>query len=164
MAFWLVLAVAAVLAQVQVRSPGSVAATPTAVAEAPTTTVVLTTTTEAPTTTTSTSTTTTEPPPTTTTTAPAPAPTGFVESVLGALADPRFESATVGLSVWVEGSGVVLGQHADTNLRPGSNEKLLVAWGALGQLGPAATFVTDVRVDGALDDPASASGWRPTRR
>ena len=151
-AFGLVLVVAAVMAQVQLRSPGSDAA----VIEAPTTTVTLPTTTEAPTTTTSssTTTTTTEPPPTTTTTAPAPAPAGFVEAVTAALGDPRFESATVGLSVWVEGSGMVLGQHADTNLRPGSNEKLLVAWGALGQLGPATTFVTDVRVDGELDGSA----------
>lgn len=142
----MVLVVAAVVSQVQAQSPGSVAAGPTSsvwveVTE-PSTTVLATETT---------TTSTTEPPPTTTTTAPAPAPPGFVESVLGALGDPRFESATVGLAVWMEDSGVVVSQHADSALRPGSTEKLLVAWGAYGALGPDATFVTDVRADGPVD-------------
>ncbi|HEV2758540.1 MAG TPA: D-alanyl-D-alanine carboxypeptidase/D-alanyl-D-alanine-endopeptidase [Acidimicrobiales bacterium] len=142
-----ILLVAALVSQVQAQSPGSVAIGP-----APTVSVQvteasrITTSTEPPTTTT-----TTEPPPTTTTTAPAPAPPGFVEAVHGALADPRFESATVGLSVWMDGSGMVVSQHADTALRPGSTEKLLVAWGAYGTLGPTASFVTDVRADGAVD-------------
>ena len=145
-----ILLVAALVSQVQAQSPGSVAVGPPPTVsvestEAPTT-VVATTSTEPPTTTT-----TTKPPPTTTTTAPAPAPAGFVEAVQGALADPRFESATVGLSVWMEGSGMVVSQHADTPLRPGSTEKLLVAWGAYGVLGRAASFVTDVRADGAVD-------------
>jgi len=152
----LVLAVAAVVSQVPAQSPGSVAAAPTsapavAVTEAPATTLAVTTTTTEPPTTTSSSTSSTSTSTTTTTVALAPAPAGFVESVRAALADPRFESATVGLSVWIEGSGTVLTQHADTNLRPGSNEKLLVAWGALGALGPAATLVTDVRADGGVD-------------
>jgi D-alanyl-D-alanine carboxypeptidase/D-alanyl-D-alanine-endopeptidase (penicillin-binding protein 4) len=153
-----VLILAAVVSQVQVRSPGSVAAGPTSsvsveVTEAPTTVLPTTTvTTEPPTSTiTSSTTSTTEPPPTTTTTAPAPAPAGFVEAVQGALSDPRFESATVGLAVWMEGSGFVVSQHADSPLRPGSTEKLLVAWGAYGALGPEATFVTDVRADGEVD-------------
>jgi len=152
-ALGLVVAVAALVSQVQARSSGSVAAAPTsaptAMAAEASTTLAPTTTTEPPSTTTSSSSTTTIP--TTTTIPPAPAPPGFVESVRTALADPRFETATVGLSVWVEGSGTVLTQQADTDLRPGSNEKLLVAWGAYGALGPAATFVTDVRVDGGVE-------------
>ncbi|MDQ3643038.1 MAG: D-alanyl-D-alanine carboxypeptidase/D-alanyl-D-alanine-endopeptidase [Actinomycetota bacterium] len=148
----LILLVAALVSQVQAQSPGSVAAgtapaVPVESTEAPTTAAPATTTTTEPPTTT----TTTEPPPTTTTTAPAPAPPGFVEAVQGALGDPRFESATVGLSVWMEGSGMVVSQHADTALRPGSTEKLLVAWGAYGTLGPTASFVTDVRADGEVD-------------
>ena len=51
----------------------------------------------------------------------------------------------MGLAVWMEGSGVVVSQHADSPLRPGSTEKLLVAWGAYEALGPEATFVTDVK-------------------
>jgi D-alanyl-D-alanine carboxypeptidase/D-alanyl-D-alanine-endopeptidase (penicillin-binding protein 4) len=156
MALGVALAVAAVVSQVEARSPGSVAAAPTSavtvrVTEAPTTTVAPTTTTTEPPTSTTSSTTSTSTTSTTTTIPLAPAPPGFVDSVRAALADPRFESATVGLSVWIEGSGTVITQHADTNLRPGSNEKLLVAWGALGTLGPAATFVTDVRADGEID-------------
>ncbi|MGI8810516.1 MAG: D-alanyl-D-alanine carboxypeptidase/D-alanyl-D-alanine endopeptidase [Acidimicrobiales bacterium] len=145
-AFGLILTLAAVVAQLHVRSPGSVAAIPP-----PSTSVSVqltepTTTTVAPTTTT-----TTEPPADHPTVAIAPAPTGFVEAVQAALGDARFESATVGLAVWIEGSGMVLSQNADIALRPGSNEKLLVAWGAYAALGPAASLVTDVRVDGEVD-------------
>jgi D-alanyl-D-alanine carboxypeptidase/D-alanyl-D-alanine-endopeptidase (penicillin-binding protein 4) len=102
-------------------------------------------------TTTSTATSTTTSTTTTTTVALAPAPAGFVEALQGALADARFESATVGLSVWIEGDGVVFRHNADAALKPGSNEKLLVAWGAYGVLGPETTLVTDVRVDGEVD-------------
>lgn len=155
----LVLAVAAFVAQIQFRPPGSDPATP-AVAGPTLSTVALETSTTtaapAPTTTepptTIPATTTTEPPSTTTTVEPpAPAPAGFVEAVQVALGDPRFEGATVGAAVWIEGSGMVVAQHADTALRPGSTEKLLVAWGAYAALGPAATLVTDVRADGEVD-------------
>ncbi|MDQ4091053.1 MAG: D-alanyl-D-alanine carboxypeptidase/D-alanyl-D-alanine-endopeptidase [Actinomycetota bacterium] len=71
--------------------------------------------------------------------------------VATALADPRFESASVGLSVWVEGAGTVLNHNADITMRPGSNEKLLVAWGAYGVLGPDATLTTEVRGEGPVD-------------
>jgi len=138
------MAVAAVVSQVEAQTPGPIAAGPTStvrveVAESSTSTV-------APTTTT----TTTEPPPTTTV---APAPPGFVEAVQAALGDARFGNAIVGVAVSVEGSGTVLTQHADAELRPGSNEKLLVAWGAYGALGPASTLATDVRADGDVAGP-----------
>ncbi len=67
------------------------------------------------------------------------------------LSDPRFEHATVGLAVWVEGSGMVLAHNADLALRPGSNEKLLVAWGAYGLIGAGASLTTEVRADGERD-------------
>jgi D-alanyl-D-alanine carboxypeptidase/D-alanyl-D-alanine-endopeptidase (penicillin-binding protein 4) len=109
------------------------------------------TTAEPSTTTTSTTITSTTTTTTTTTVAVAPAAAGFVEALQAALADPRFESATVGLSVWIEGDGLVFRHNADALLKPGSNEKLLVAWGAYGVLGPDTTLVTDVRVDGDVD-------------
>jgi D-alanyl-D-alanine carboxypeptidase/D-alanyl-D-alanine-endopeptidase (penicillin-binding protein 4) len=103
------------------------------------------------TTTTSTSTSTT----TTTTTAPpapaAPAPPGFLDAVRERLGDPRFENATVGLAVWMEGVGDVVTHNADVPLLPGSNEKLLVAWGAYSVLGPANVLTTEVRADGEVD-------------
>ena len=112
-----------------------------------------TTTTEASTTSTSTatSTSTSTSTSTTTTVPPDPPPPGFVEALRAGLADPRFESATVGLAVWVEGSGMVLAHNADVALRPGSNEKLLVAWGAYGAIGPGASLTTEVRADGEVD-------------
>jgi D-alanyl-D-alanine carboxypeptidase/D-alanyl-D-alanine-endopeptidase (penicillin-binding protein 4) len=142
----------AVASQVEVRPPPAVEAAAVEVA-APTDATIeppAPTTTE-PATTTSTSTSTTST--TTTTVALAPAPAGFVEAIRDALGDPRFESATVGLSVWIEDAGLVLTHNADMAMRPGSNEKLLVAWGAYGVLGPDATLVTDVRVDGEVDGP-----------
>ena len=151
------LTLVAVLAQAQTRGDGNqplaeaAAAAPVATTLAPTTTLAATTTEPSTTTSTSTSTTSTSTTTTTTTVALDPPPPGFVESVQAALTDPRFESATVGLAVWVEGSGMVVTNKADEALRPGSNEKLLVAWGAYGVLGPTASLVTDVTVDGELD-------------
>ena len=142
----LALAAAAVTSCSDVRpvAPAALAAAPAATV-APTSTSTTTepaaTTTAAPASTTT----------TTITVALAPAPAGFVESIRDALGDPRFESATVGLSVWIEDAGLVFRHNADAPLKPGSNEKLLVAWGAYGVLGPATTLVTDVRVDGDID-------------
>ena len=104
--------------------------------------------TEPSTTTSSTTTTSTS---TTTTTSTVLAPAGFLDAVRAGLADPRFEQATVGLAVWVEGSGMVLTHNADLALRPGSTEKLLVAWGAYGVIGAGTSLVTDVRADGEVD-------------
>lgn len=88
---------------------------------------------------------------TTTTSTTSPPPPGFIDAVQRALHDPRFENATVGLAVSVEGSGVVLDQDADTAMHPGSNEKLLVAWGAYELIGAPTVLTTDVRAGGALD-------------
>jgi D-alanyl-D-alanine carboxypeptidase/D-alanyl-D-alanine-endopeptidase (penicillin-binding protein 4) len=134
----------AVAAALQVQPAGSVAPVTTTTA-AVTTTLPTTTSTSTPTSTTSTSTT------STTTTTLAQGPPGFAEEVRSALTDPRFESASVGLAVWVGGAGMVVNHNADVAMRPGSNEKLLVAWGAYGVIGPAATLTTEVRADGEVD-------------
>ncbi|MDQ3898222.1 MAG: D-alanyl-D-alanine carboxypeptidase/D-alanyl-D-alanine-endopeptidase [Actinomycetota bacterium] len=57
----------------------------------------------------------------------------------------------MGLSVWMEGSGTIFAHNADLALRPGSNEKLLVAWGAYGVIGGDASLHTDLRADGDVD-------------
>lgn len=90
---------------------------------------------------------------TTTSTTLAP-PAGLVEEVAARLADPRLAGAVVGLSVWVEGSGEVVTTGADQPLLPGSNEKLLVAAGALAVLGPDAVLTTEVKAAGEID-----GGW-----
>ena len=147
-----VLVLAALVSQLQDEPEASVSASPiaatTTAVTALTTTEPSTTTTSSSSTTTSTSTSTST---TTTTVPPDPPPPGFVEAVQAALGDPRFESATVGLAVWVEGSGMVLTHNADLAMRPGSNEKLLVAWGAYGVVGAGTTLDTEVRVDGEMD-------------
>ena len=140
----------AVAAASQVQPAGSVApATTTTVAVTTTLPATTTSTSTTATSTTTTSTTTTST--STTTTTLAPGPPGFVEAISAALTDPRFESATVGLAVWVEGAGMVVNHNADVAMRPGSVEKLLVAWGAYGVIGPAATLTTEVRADGEVD-------------
>ena len=143
---------------VEARPQDEAAATATLL----TTSTLPTTSSTSSTSTTTTVTTTTLAPATTTTTtatatavAPlAPAPPGFVEAVQAGLADPRFEAATVGLAVWVEGLGMVVSHNAETALRPGSNEKLLVAAGALAVLGPDAVLTTEVKAAGEID-----GGW-----
>ena len=69
---------------------------------------------------------------------------------------------------------MVVNHNADVPMRPGSNEKLLVAWGAYGVLGPGRTLTTEVRAEGAIDgsvlrgdlvvvgggDPSLGSGGR----
>jgi D-alanyl-D-alanine carboxypeptidase/D-alanyl-D-alanine-endopeptidase (penicillin-binding protein 4) len=118
-----------------------------------------TTTTPSPTSTSTSSTTTTLP---VTTTTLAPGPAGFADTMRTALADPRFEHATVGLAVWVEGDGMVVNHNADVALRPGSNEKLLVAWAAYGAIGPDTTLTTEVRLD--ADDLVLVGGGDPSLR
>ena len=86
-------------------------------------------------------------------------PPGFVEAVGSALTDPRFEGATVGLAVWVEGAGMVVNHNGDLAMRPGSVEKLLVAWGAYGVIGPSATLTTEVTSSPTATPAAST---RPT--
>ena len=107
---------------------------------------------------------------TTTTTTIAPVPVGFLAAVQARLGDPRFAGTTLGLSVWVDGIGEALAVNADAPLRPGSNEKLLVATAALAAIGPEATYTTDVRTAGARDgavlqgDVALVGGGDPTLR
>ncbi len=148
----------AVAAALQVPPAGSVA-------PATTTTVVVTTAVPA-TTSSSTSTSTTTSTPTTTTstttTTLAAGPPGFADSIRSALSDPRFESATVGLAVWVAGEGMVVNHNADVALRPGSNEKLLVAWGAYGAIGADTMLTTEVRADG--DNLVLVGGGDPSLR
>lgn len=146
--FGALLVAVAIAAALQVQPAGSAApATTTTVAVTTTLPATTSTSTSTSTSATSTSTSTTS----TTTTTLAPGPPGFVEAIGSALADPRFESATVGLAVWVEGAGMVVNHNADLAMRPGSVEKLLVAWGAYGVIGPSATLTTEVRADGEVD-------------
>jgi D-alanyl-D-alanine carboxypeptidase/D-alanyl-D-alanine-endopeptidase (penicillin-binding protein 4) len=150
LALGIVLLLVALVAALQDEPPASVSAAP--VAAATTTTTVAPTAAEPSTTTASSTTSTaTSTSTTTTTVAPDPPPPGLVEALRAALTDPRFESATIGLAVWVEGSGMVLTHNADLALRPGSNEKLLVAWGAYGIIGGGTTLTTEVRADGEMD-------------
>ena len=142
------LAVVALVAALQIGPAGSVPPVTTTTVSA--TTTVPATTSSSTSTSTSTSSSTTSTTSTTTTTL-ATGPPGFVDEVRSALADPRFESATIGLAVWVAGAGMVVNHNADVALRPGSNEKLLVAWGAYGVIGPTATLTTEVRADGEID-------------
>jgi D-alanyl-D-alanine carboxypeptidase/D-alanyl-D-alanine-endopeptidase (penicillin-binding protein 4) len=140
------LVVVAIAAALQVQPAGSVAPVTTTTALT-TTTLPATTSTSTSTSTSTTSTSTTS----TTTTTLAPGPPGFVEAISSALTDPRFESATVGLAVWVAGAGMVVNHNADVAMRPGSNEKLLVAYGAYGVIGSSATLTTEVKADGEVD-------------
>ena len=150
LALGVVLALVALVAALQDEPPASVSAAP--IGAVTTTTAIVTTTTEPATTTSSSTTSTSTSTSTTTTTIPPdPPPPGFVEALRGALTDPRFESATVGLAVWVEGSGMVLTHNADLDMRPGSNEKLLVAWGTYGIIGAGTTLSTEVRADGEME-------------
>lgn len=75
----------------------------------------------------------------------APAPPGLVDAVRSRLNDPRFAGTTVGVSVWVDGIGEVVGSNAELALRPGSNEKLLVGVAALEVLGADSPYTTEVR-------------------
>ena len=157
-----------------IESPTAPAPSASATATLPATSTLATTTTEPPPPTTSSSTTTststTSTTTATTTTALAAGPAGFVEAVQAALADPRFEAATVGLSVWVEGLGTVVSHNADLALRPGSNEKLLVAWGAYSVLGATGRLLTEVRTTGPVEgttlrgDLVLVGGGDPTLR
>jgi D-alanyl-D-alanine carboxypeptidase/D-alanyl-D-alanine-endopeptidase (penicillin-binding protein 4) len=140
------LVVVAIAAALQVQPAGSVAPVTTTTALT-TTTLPATTSTSTSTSTSTTSTSTTS----ITTTTLAPGPPGFVEAISSALTDPRFEGATVGLAVWVAGAGMVVNHNADVAMRPGSNEKLLVAYGAYGVIGPSATLTTEVKADGEVD-------------
>jgi D-alanyl-D-alanine carboxypeptidase/D-alanyl-D-alanine-endopeptidase (penicillin-binding protein 4) len=140
------LVVVAIAAALHVQPAGSVAPVTTTTALT-TTTLPATTSTSTSTSTSTTSTSTTS----TTTTTLAPGPPGFVEAISSALTDPRFESATVGLAVWVAGAGMVVNHNADVAMRPGSNEKLLVAYGAYGVIGSSATLTTEVKADGEVD-------------
>ena len=157
----------AVVSLVEARPQDEAAATATLPATLPSTSTVPTTSS----TSTTVTTTTLAPATTTTTVAPlAPAPPGFVEAVQAALADPRFEAATVGLAVWVEGLGMVVSHNAEMALRPGSNEKLLVAWGAYGVLGATGALLTEVRAAGEVagntlaGDLVLVGGGDPTLR
>jgi D-alanyl-D-alanine carboxypeptidase/D-alanyl-D-alanine-endopeptidase (penicillin-binding protein 4) len=102
---------------------------------------------------TSTTTTTTTTTSTTTTVPPAPPPPGLVDLVIAKLQHPRLAATAMGLSLWVDGVGEVVADNADQPLRPGSTEKLLVAAGALSQIGPDARLTTDVRSAGRQEGP-----------
>jgi D-alanyl-D-alanine carboxypeptidase/D-alanyl-D-alanine-endopeptidase (penicillin-binding protein 4) len=57
----------------------------------------------------------------------------------------------VGLSVWVDGLGLVAARNADLPLLPASNQKLVTAIGVLAQVPMTDTLVTEVRATGTRD-------------
>lgn len=104
----------------------------------------------------------------TTTTTLAAEPPGFADMVRSALTDPRFRERHRRPG-GVGGGGRHGGDHnTDVAMRPGSNEKLLVAWGAYGAIGPDARLTTEVRrgagLDGASRPPVRRPGVGAGRR
>jgi D-alanyl-D-alanine carboxypeptidase/D-alanyl-D-alanine-endopeptidase (penicillin-binding protein 4) len=67
------------------------------------------------------------------------------------LADPLVADHQVSLSVWVDGWGEVASNQPDLALKPASNQKLLVAVGALELLDPEARLTTDLRADAPVE-------------
>lgn len=78
-------------------------------------------------------------------TADEPVPTDLAATVEELLADPLVASREVSVSVWVEGWGEVASHQPDVALKPASNQKLLVAIGALDLLDPDARLTTELR-------------------
>jgi serine-type D-Ala-D-Ala carboxypeptidase/endopeptidase (penicillin-binding protein 4) len=83
--------------------------------------------------------------------APAPIPDALTAAIEGALAHPGFAGARVGVSVWVEGYGIVAAHDDGVPLLPASNQKLLTAVAALAVLGPDATLTTTLAIGGTRD-------------
>jgi D-alanyl-D-alanine carboxypeptidase/D-alanyl-D-alanine-endopeptidase (penicillin-binding protein 4) len=59
--------------------------------------------------------------------------------------DPAVLHATIGASIWIEGYGEVVAQEPDRPLLPASNQKLLVAMGALATFPRDGVLTTTVR-------------------
>jgi D-alanyl-D-alanine carboxypeptidase/D-alanyl-D-alanine-endopeptidase (penicillin-binding protein 4) len=78
-------------------------------------------------------------------TADEPVPADLQAEVDRLLADPLVAARDVSVSVWVEGWGEVAAHQPDLALKPASNQKLLVAIGALELLDPEARLTTEVR-------------------
>jgi serine-type D-Ala-D-Ala carboxypeptidase/endopeptidase (penicillin-binding protein 4) len=80
--------------------------------------------------------------------APAPSRDELTAAIADALAHPGFTGAQVGVSVWVEGYGIVAAHDDGLPLLPASNQKLLTAVAALAVLGPDTTLVTAIATAG----------------
>ncbi|MDP8958660.1 MAG: D-alanyl-D-alanine carboxypeptidase/D-alanyl-D-alanine-endopeptidase [Actinomycetota bacterium] len=79
---------------------------------------------------------------------PVPAP---LRALVGeGVADGRLDGVFLGLSVWVEGYGVVARRHQDRPLLPASNQKVLIAMGVLATLPEEARLVTKVVGEGRV--------------
>lgn len=92
-----------------------------------------------------------------------PAPPRLEVALDAFLSDPRVSGHSVGVSVWIDGHGEVLTHDPDRILVPASNQKILVAVGALAVLGLDARFTTELLVTSG-GDLVVAGGGDPTLR
>jgi len=76
-----------------------------------------------------------------------------LDAALGELAaNPEIVGRPVSISVWVDGWGEVVAHEPDLALKPASNQKLIVAIGALELLDPDNRLMTEVRATAAPED------------
>ncbi|MBT8203590.1 MAG: D-alanyl-D-alanine carboxypeptidase/D-alanyl-D-alanine-endopeptidase [Acidimicrobiia bacterium] len=84
----------------------------------------------------------------------------LVRTLERAMLDPRLDGLESGVSVWVEGDGVVFEHNPGLELYPASNQKLLTGAGALGLLPADFRFRTEIVQAG--DDLVLVAGGDPT--
>jgi D-alanyl-D-alanine carboxypeptidase/D-alanyl-D-alanine-endopeptidase (penicillin-binding protein 4) len=80
-----------------------------------------------------------------------PVPADLRATVDELLADPLVAGRQVSVSVWVDGWGEVASNQPDLALKPASNQKLLVAVGALELLDPEARLTTELRAGAPVE-------------
>lgn len=91
------------------------------------------------------------------------APTGLEAALNAFLFDQRVSGHSVGVSIWIDGYGEVITHDPDRMLVPASNEKILVAIGALAILGVDATLTTELSLT-PTGDLVVVGGGDPTLR
>jgi serine-type D-Ala-D-Ala carboxypeptidase/endopeptidase (penicillin-binding protein 4) len=101
-------------------------------------------------------------------TADDPVPADLAAEIDGLLGHDAIARSEVSMSVWVQGWGEVVAHDPDLELRPASNQKILVAIGALTLLDPDARLPTRLAAtaapsDGVIDgDLVLVGGGDPT--